>query len=177
MDHRFLLLPVAALIVAAPAAQATSYLSVEQAQALMFPGVKLAEANVTLNKDQVKAVEKDSGVDLLSPDLKAWRSPAGDWFIVDEVLGKHEFITYAVSLDKTGAVKDVEIMDYQESYGDQIRNAAWRAQFIGKHYGATLKLGDDIQNISSATLSCKHITEGVKRLLTIHALVLSKQTG
>ena len=51
--------------------------------------------------------------------------------------------------------------------------AAWRAQFVGKRADAPLKLGADIKNISGATLSSKHITDGVKRLLVTHALVLA----
>lgn len=176
MDHRFLLLPVAALVVAAPAC-ATTYLSPDQARELMFPGATFTQADVTLAADQVKAVESASGVSMVSPTLHVWHGPAGELFIVDQVLGKHEFITYAVGIDGAGAVKDVEILQYNESYGDQIRNAAWRAQFMGKTYGAPLKFDSDIKNISGATLSCKHITEGVKRLLAAYALVLRNHAG
>ncbi len=88
-------------------------------------------------------------------------------------MGKHEFITYAVALDATGGVKDIEILDYRETYGSEVREPAWRAQFTGKHHGATLKLGDDIRNISGATLSSKHITDGVRRLLATYAIVLT----
>jgi Na+-transporting NADH:ubiquinone oxidoreductase subunit NqrC len=97
--------------------------------------------------------------------------PAG-WFVLDEVYGKHEFITYAVALDTTGAVRGVEILDYRETHGGQIVNPKWRAQFNGKRHGAALKLDDDIQNISGATLSCKHISEGVRRVLAIHEVAL-----
>ena len=46
------------------------------------------------------------------------------------------------------------------------------AQFEGKRHGARLKLDDDIQNISGATLSCKHIAEGVRRVLALHEAAL-----
>jgi Na+-translocating ferredoxin:NAD+ oxidoreductase RnfG subunit len=151
------------------------YLSVEQAQALMFPGATLAPDFVTLTPEQMKAIEKDSGVNVLSPSLKAWRASTGGWFIADQVVGKHEFITFALAIDAQGAVKDVEILEYRETFGDQVRNAAWRAQFTGKTHGAPLKLGDDIKNISGATLSSRHITDGVKRLLATHALVLAQR--
>ena len=54
-----------------------------------------------------------------------------------------------------------------------MRNAKWRAQFAGKDARAPLKLDVDIKNISGATLSSRHITDGVKRLLATHALVLA----
>lgn len=174
MRSRFLLIPAYALVAAAPA-HATVYLSVEQAQALMFPGATLTPDDVTLTPEQMKAVEKDSGVNVLSPSLKAWRVSGGGWFIADQVVGKHEFITFALAIDAQGAVKGVEILEYRETFGDQVRNAAWRAQFTGKTHGAPLKLGDDIKNISGATLSSRHITDGVKRLLATHALVLAQR--
>jgi hypothetical protein len=34
---------------------------------------------------------------------------------VDEVVGKHEFITYAAGLNADGSVKQIEIMDYRET--------------------------------------------------------------
>jgi Na+-transporting NADH:ubiquinone oxidoreductase subunit NqrC len=85
------------------------------------------------------------------------------------VYGKHEFITYAVALDATGAVRGIEIMDYRESYGDEVRLPRWRAQFNGRRAGQPLDINRQIQNISGATLSCVHITEGVRRILTTHA--------
>lgn len=166
----YFLAPVAAL--AAPAAYATVYLTTEQAQALMFPGETLHEAFQTLTADQMAAISKAAGVDPLSNKLKVWRSSKGGWFILDEVVGKHEFITYALALDSTGGVRDVEIMDYRETYGGQVRDRAWREQFVGKHTGDGLTLGHEIKNISGATLSCKHITDGVRRLLVTYAIAL-----
>lgn len=176
MDHRFLLLPVVALVAAAPVHAAT-YLSADQARAVIFPGLSMSEQDIVLTPDQVRLVEKASGVAIVSANLKAWHSADGELFIVDEVLGKHEYITYAVGLDATGAVKGLEIMTYNESYGDQIRNAPWRAQFTGKRADAPLKLDQDIVNISSATLSCKHIAEGVRRLLAVRSLVAADGHG
>ena len=97
--------------------------------------------------------------------------PAG-WFFVDRVIGKHELITYALALGADGAVRGIEIMDYRESRGGEIRTAAWRSQFVGKHYGDKLALGDTIRNITGATLSCRNVTNGVKRLLATYALAL-----
>ncbi|MFC5742630.1 FMN-binding protein [Dyella tabacisoli] len=174
MKSRFLLIPAYALVMSAPV-QATVYLSVEQAQALMFPGATFTPAFVTLSSDQMKAIEQASDVNVLSPNLKAWRVSSGGWFIADQVVGKHEFIPFALAIDANGTVKSVEILEYRETYGDQVRNPAWRAQFTGKTHDAPLKLNDDIKNLSGATLSSRHITDGVKRLLTTHALVLAHQ--
>jgi Na+-translocating ferredoxin:NAD+ oxidoreductase RnfG subunit len=169
---RFLLLPLASVAITAPALAAT-YLTIEQAQALMFPGATFTAAPRTLTKEQAAAIEKVSGVNARDRTVKAWQVSTGGWFIVDEVVGKHEFIPFALALGADGAVQRIEILEYHETYGDQIRIPAWRAQFVGKRHGARLKLDDDIKNISGATLSCRHVTDGVKRLLATYALVLA----
>ena len=115
MRSRFMLVPIVSVVASAPAF-ATTYLTVEQAQALMFPGVALSPDFRTLTGDQAKAIEKATGVNVLNRDLKAWRAAAGGgWFIVDQVVGKHEYITFALALDMDGAVKSVEILDYRET--------------------------------------------------------------
>jgi Na+-translocating ferredoxin:NAD+ oxidoreductase RnfG subunit len=172
MNSRFLLIPMAALTIVQPA-QATTYLSIEQAQALMFPRATLTEDFRTLSAAQVAAIEKACDANVGNRQLRAWKSSTGGWFIADQVVGKHDFIPFAVALDDSGAVKDVEILEYREAYGGEVANAKWRAQFAGKNHESPLKLTKDIQNISGATLSSKHITDGVRRLVVTHALVLA----
>jgi Na+-translocating ferredoxin:NAD+ oxidoreductase RnfG subunit len=169
-DFIFVALPVAALV--APSAFAVQYLTVEQAQQAVFPGRSLTSMPVKLTAEQRKSIEQMSRVRVLRNEQQVWRVSGGGWFIVDEVVGKHEFITYAIGLNGDGSVKQIEVMDYRETYGYEIRNEKWRAQFAGKTSRSTLKLDDDIKNISGATLSCRHITDGVKRLLALHEVAL-----
>jgi len=166
----FTALPVSAIV--APSAYAVTYLSVEQAQQSIFPGKSFTAAPVKLTADQCKAIERASRIRVLHNDQQVWRVSGGGWFIVDEVLGKHEYITYAVGLNADGSVHGVEIMEYRETYGDQVRNPKWLAQFTGKTKAAPLELDKDIKNISGATLSSRHITDGVRRLLAFYDVVL-----
>jgi Na+-translocating ferredoxin:NAD+ oxidoreductase RnfG subunit len=167
-------LVVPALVCGAAPVHAITYLNADQAQAAIFPGKKLLAVNVKFTTEQRKAIEKASDVRVRNAELKVWKVEGGGWFILDEVIGKHEFITYAVGLTGDGAVKQIEVMDYRETYGGQVRDEKWRAQFTGKKHGAKLKLDEDIQNISGATLSSRHIAEGVRRLLATYELVLKK---
>lgn len=172
MDHwkPFALLPAALL--SPHWAHADVYLTVEQAQQAMFPGIPLKPAPLRLSDEQRRAIERHCGVRVRVPDLQVWRALDGAVFLVDQVLGKHEFITYAVGIGPDGAVRGVEILDYRESYGYEIRNSDWRAQFRGRTVAAPLELDRDIRNIGGATLSSKHVTEGVRRLLATHELAL-----
>jgi hypothetical protein len=173
MRAQFVLVPFATLGIVAPA-HAVVYLSVEQAQSNMFPGASFTPEFKTLTKEQAAAIEKASGIAVRNRDLRVWRVSTGGWFIADSVIGKHEYIPLALGLDTEGAVKAVEILEYREAYGDQVRNPAWRGQFTGKRQGAPLTLTKDIQNISGATLSSRHITDGIKRLLATYAVAIAQ---
>ncbi len=166
----FVALPISALV--APSTFAVQYLTVAQAQQAIFPAKTFTAAPVTLTPAQRRTIEKESRVRVLHDEQKVWRVSGGGWFIVDEVVGKHEYITYAVGLTPAGAVHGIEIMDYRETYGGEVRNPKWRAQFTGKTKDAPLQLDKDIKNISGATLSSRHITEGVRRLLALYEIAL-----
>lgn len=137
----FLAVP-AAFVITVPA-KATVYFTTQQAQRAIFPGASFSSG----------------------PRPGVWRASTGGYFVVDQVIGKHEQIKYAVGINSNGTVKQIEILEYNESYGYEVRNAAWRRQFVGKSAASPLRLNVDIKNISGATLSSKHITEGVKRIL------------
>ena len=160
------------LAVVATGAQATEYFSADQVLQVIFPGAKLTPAPITLSDEQIQHVEQMSGVKVPYKDLKAWKVTGGGWLLIDQVIGKHELITYAVGLNANGSVKQVEIMDYRETYGYAIRTPAWRHQFVGKTSASKVTLNQDIVNISGATLSSQHVTEGVKRLLATYAVAL-----
>lgn len=131
-----------ALVITVPA-KATVYFTTRQAQQVIFPGASFSPTS-------------QAGV---------WRTSGGGYFVVDRVIGKHEQIKYAIGINANGTVKQIEIMEYNESYGYEVRNASWRRQFVGKSASSPLEFNVDIKNISGATLSSKHITEGVKRVL------------
>jgi hypothetical protein len=156
------------------AAQAETYLTDSQAAAIFFPGVTLQAKPILLSPDQIKTIYKASGEKPLSPEVKWWQGPSGETMIVDQVVGKHEFITYAVGFTPEGAVKGVEILDYRETYGYQVREKEWRQRFVGKTAKDPVKLDKDIPNISGATLSSKHVTDGVRRLLKTYDLLKTK---
>lgn len=167
----------AALVAPAPAF-AADYLSVPQAQQQLFPEAeRFVDAAVELSDEQRKAIERKSGVRQRWKKQAVWRAEKGGeligWFIVDEVVGKHEFITYAAALSADGKVRGIEILIYRETHGYQVRNPEWRSKFAGKTVDEPFKLDEDIPNISGATLSCYNVARGVKRLLALQSSVLN----
>ena len=166
----------AALVAAAPAG-ATQYIKLEDARKLAFPQADgFAPFAYSPTPEQRAAIDKAAHARATAGDPIVWRATAGGkplgWFIVDNVIGKVERITYALALDEDGAIRSIEILDYRETHGYEVRNAAWRRQFEGKSARTPLEFGDNIKNISGATLSCRHLTDGVRRLLAIQDIVL-----
>jgi len=169
---------VPAALVAYSAAYAAEYLTVPQAQQQLFPDAdRFVDAAVELTDAQRKAIEKQSGVRQRWTKQAVWRAEKErqllGWFIVDQVIGKHEFITYAAGLTPDNKVRGIEILVYLETYGYQVRETEWRRKFVGKALTDPFKLDQDIPNISGATLSCRNVMNGVKRLLALQQVALA----
>ena len=159
-----LLLVGTGMLLGAPIVVAKDYLTVEQARAIIWPGVKMEPFAVKLTKNQMKQIKNAAKTRVRHDWVKGFRSANNEWLIVDQVIGKHEFIDLVVGMDAKGRVTGIEILSYRESYGDEVRNPKWQAQFYGKDFSEILLLDQQIKNISGATMSCRHITDGVNRL-------------
>lgn len=157
--------------------EAQQYLTPEQAQKAIFDKAETFKpVAITLTAEQISKIKSAASTGTPIPDKRIWQVLEANklvgWFIVDEVYGKHEFITYAVGINLDGTVRMIDIMDYRETYGYQVRDLSWRQQFVGKNSSAAFKLNKGIDNISGATLSCKHLADGVKRVLTLYDVAL-----
>jgi Na+-translocating ferredoxin:NAD+ oxidoreductase RnfG subunit len=150
------------------------YLTVKQAQNILWPNQTLTYTPIQLSEEQGELIEDLSDIRVRNLALKTWKTDNGDWFILDQVIGKHENIDIAVGISHDGKVTGIEILTYRETYGDQVMHPKWRAQFHGKDSSEYLKLDKQIRNISGATLSCRHVTDGINRLNHTWDQVLSK---
>ena len=168
-----------AVALAPTAAFGVDYMSADEAAHTIFPQAERFDARtLALDAEQLRKLQA-AGV---TPRSANWQVrvalkdgvPLG-YVVVDNVIGKFELITYAVGLGTDGTVRQIEVLSYRESHGHEIRLPAWRKQFVGKGTGAPLRVGEDIANISGATLSCSHVTEGVKRIVAV--IDLARQTG
>ena len=153
-------------------AQAKIYTSVEQVQKILFPNKQLSKTPIIITDDLQERMRQASSIRHPFQGDRIWKTADGSWLIVDEVVGKHEMITYAVGISPNGSVLGIEILEYVESYGYEVAEAQWRKQFIGKSAADPIKLNQDIQNIGGATLSCKHLTDGVKRVTVLFEAAL-----
>ena len=88
-------------------------------------------------------------------------------YVVDGVIGKFEMIDFAVGITPDSKIRNVEILTYRESHGYEVKLPAWRKQFVGKGKTDKLRVDEDINNISGATMSATHVTDGVRRIVAI----------
>jgi electron transport complex protein RnfG len=171
---------IVALLFAVTSLRAERYLTVQEAQKLAFPkATRFEEQVLRFTREQARAIEKQSGVPVKSEGNKVTFAYEDAQLLgvlfVDHVLGKHEIIDYTVAISPEGKVLGIEILEYRESHGYEIRNPRWRKQFVGKEKNSPLRLNKDIYNISGATMSCRHVTDGTKRVLATFDLLCRPQ--
>lgn len=158
---------------------AAEYLSLAQAQRALFPQAgRFDELTLALSVEQRARVASLAGAQAPHRSIRIWRAlqdgtPLGTLF-VDEVIGREDYITYALGIDTTGRVTGLEVLAYRESHGGEIRNAAWRGQFARRAAQPLPQFRADIKNIAGATLSCEHVTQGVRWLLAIWQIALAE---
>ncbi len=151
---------------------AQKYLSIEEAQQLCFPeATRFEPLELSLSENQRDSIELASDVPVKNEHVKMWRvfhhTEEQGFLVFDQVIGKHLLIDYVVAISPERKVKQIEILEYRENYGAEIRDSAWRENFVGKTSKDSLKLRKDIPNISGATYSSLHVTEGVRRVLAM----------
>jgi len=156
---------------------AAEYLSVEGAQRALFPQADhFTEVVLALSPGQRERVAALAGAQPPHRSLRAFRALHAEellgFVFIDEVIGKEDFITYAASVDLQGRLGPLEVLSYRESHGGEIRNESWRRQFAGRAELQALRASTDIKNIAGATLSCEHVTQGVRWLVALWQVAL-----
>jgi len=159
-------------------ASAAIYASAEEAQREMFPDATSFEAvALNLSEAQLQEVARAAGPQAGHGALQVWTARQGAEVLghvfVDEVIGREDFITYAVGIRADGRLLPVRVLEYRESHGGEIRNQRWLAQFAGRSKLQELRFGTDIKNIAGATLSSEHVTAGVRRILALRQTALT----
>jgi hypothetical protein len=158
---------------------AAEYLSIDAAQRAIFPE---ADAFIpvlpALTLAQKQHIATLAGQQPPHGTLSIWRATRSGanvgYVFIDEVLGRSDLITYGLGMDGAGQLRAIEILSYRESHGGEIRNVSWRKQFANRHGLDELVFRTDIKNISGATLSSEHVTQGVRWLVALWQTALAE---
>jgi len=177
-------IPTLLLAALSPAAivVAADYLSLDAAQRAVYPDADaFQELVVQQSPEQINALLALAGPQPPHGTIRIFKAARNGTVLghvfVDEVIGRENLITYAIGIDVDGALRNLEIMSYRESHGGEVRNPGWRAQFDHRDSLDQLRFRTDIKNISGATLSSEHVTQGVRWLLALWRATLRPAAG
>src|SRR5262252_3724002 len=103
---------VAAVAAPVSIAVAATYLTAEQAQKALFPAADaFTSVDLALTADEQRAIAEAAGPQASHGELRVWAAKRGDTVLghlfVDNVVGREEFITYAVGIDADGKLLPV----------------------------------------------------------------------
>jgi len=87
--------------------------------------------------------------------------------IVGEELGKFRPITSIVAVGRNRRVKDVAVMIYRESHGNDVKRKRFLHQYRSKGPRDPIRIHRDILTISGATISVRSMNAQVRKVLAI----------
>jgi len=167
---------------AAPRADAgTTYFTIPQVLRAFFPkSEKVGFRRIPLTPASKATLEERLGYPPRRNEYVVFVATTGDqvdgYAIVDDELGQHEQITFAVKLSPSGVVERQEVVVYREKYGEEIVDARFRRQFVGKTAKDPVRAGVDVDVVTGATISSRSMAIGVRRaLILLEVLVLGPQ--
>jgi Na+-translocating ferredoxin:NAD+ oxidoreductase RnfG subunit len=169
----FLLIPCLSTVHAA-----TVYLTPQEALKITFPdSEEIVSETKNLSTEQKQFFEKKLGA--LSKTtwnfyLAKTNGQVDGYALIDNEKGKMEPITFMTAINPDGSAKAVEILIYRESHGAEVHEKNFVKQYVGKRALNPIRVGQDIKNISGATISCHAVTLGVKRALALWNLFYGK---
>jgi Na+-translocating ferredoxin:NAD+ oxidoreductase subunit G len=153
------------------------FLSQKEALSEVFgKGVQVTSENKEIDPKERLLLENQLGRRFNEDNFTVYHAPSGDnngaeYAIILDELGKHYPITFIVGMSKRFEVTKVRVMVYREKIGANVRKRRFLKQFKGKSAASELKVNQDIDHITGATISSWAITAGVKKALAIVALL------
>lgn len=168
-------LALAAIAVALPAAAARYWTPTGVLVAFFPQAEKITHRKITLTDAQAASIAKTIGQSSVKKEWSIYFAQGKEGFaVLDTEKGMHEPIDFAVRFSPSGAVERIEILEYREAYGDEVRRERFREQFRGKTASDPITVGKDIDVVSGASISSRSIAIGVKRdALVLQAAIKS----
>lgn len=163
------------------AAQATYY-SPRSVLAEFFPKSQaVSYQRFELTPEQRDRLQRRLGYPLPKPVYTIYVARTGEnidgYALIDEEMGQHLPITFAVKISPQGLQQRLEVMVYRERFGDEVRDPRFGKQFAGKNSGDPLRPGEDVVAVSGATISSRAMATGVRRaLVLVDELILTQRS-
>ncbi|MCB1668724.1 MAG: FMN-binding protein [Pseudomonadales bacterium] len=104
--------------------------------------------------------------------VRYWKLGNRTAWILEEI-GKELPITIGIVID-SDRIHKVEILEYRESRGGEVRYPAFRKQFINGKLDENYRLNSKIDGITGATLSVRAVTRTANLALYYHKQALAQ---
>jgi hypothetical protein len=157
----------------APAAQARTFLSAEEALKSAFPECELKKDTLYLSTDQAKRVFELAGSHLMSAIVIRWVVTCGGKTSAYGYTDMHRVRTHPENLmilvDASGKLKRIEVLSFDEPT-EYMPKEEWYGQFAGHKLDSELALKRAIPPVTGASLTSRATTEAARRVLAIHAV-------
>jgi hypothetical protein len=166
-------------LAAAEGARAKVFLTQQEAIAIAFPDAeRIEDETFVLSAEQAKRVEELSKAPLETRLVRIWRGLRGGAVQGYALIDVHNVRThpeaFLVVLTPEGNVRSVRILAFHEPL-DYLPSERWYRQFDGKGPGDALRVGGDLHGIVGATLSAQATSQGVRRALALHRVLIAKE--
>ncbi|EKD42277.1 MAG: hypothetical protein ACD_73C00228G0001, partial [uncultured bacterium] len=150
----------------------TVYMSPTEALKTIFhTSQEIVTEKLQLNESQKAALKKTLGYEIKKDNwtfyIAKTNNKADGFALIDNEIGKTDPITFLTAIDLSGTVKSVEVLVYRETHGSEVHQKTFLKQYESKQLKDPIRVGQDIKNITGATLSSRAISTGVKRDLAI----------
>lgn len=142
----------------------------------IFPDIDdIRKKTVSISKNDKKRISVLSGKKNI-PDIFTYYEvrPLG-YAVIKNAKGRYKDFTFMVVVNSKGSIEMVKILKYDELFGRKIKDERFLSRFKEKTLNSPLKINVDIDAMTGATISCKALTEGVKKALTYLSVVVLEQ--
>lgn len=89
------------------------------------------------------------------------------WVVVLDEMGKIKPITFLIAIDTASKVLAVRILEYRDMFGSEIKRRSFLRQFQGKSLKDPIKIGQDIDAVTQATISSQAAASVVRMSLKV----------
>ncbi|MGH9457342.1 MAG: FMN-binding protein [Thermoanaerobaculia bacterium] len=173
---RIAALLLAVLAFAAPAAEAKTFLSRDEALALAFPKAKFARETFFLSPEQRKEIARRSGVEMEAELVIRYRAvvdgKTAGWAYFDAHRVRTLPETLMIVVGPETTIERIEIVAFAEPE-DYLPRPRWLDQFEGRKLDDELSLRGAIRPITGASLSGRAVVSAARRTLALHEVLES----
>ncbi len=164
-----LFLPLAAL-----SASGNDFITVDEALKLAFPTSTITRHTIYLSKEQMEQARKLAGMDIPSALVYPYVAMKDGEMIGIAYFDAHVVRTLSetimMTVDLEDRIQRIEVLDFNEPH-NYVPKTAWYQQFVGQRLDDDLALKRNIRSIAGATLTARHTTDSVRRMMALHHVI------